>query len=87
MYNCVVKRPNLEGLNLLLEHGAVPDYAHSTGINLLSRAIFESTPYEIIEKLITSGADINHRDVFSGKTPLHFAATINNIKIIQVRKI
>ena len=85
MYTCSVKRPNIECLNLLLEAGAAPDYYHITGISLLSRAIFDSTDFEIIERLIESGADVNYRDFYSGKTPLHVAAAVNNLSIVKVR--
>ncbi len=69
----------------LLELGANPNYEDHAGFPSLIAALttVRDDRYEIIELLITFGADIQQRG-FNGFTPLHSAAAGNDPKAIEL---
>jgi ankyrin repeat protein len=69
----------------LLELGADPNYDGHAGFPSLIAAISTERPdkYNLVELLLTSGADIHQRGM-NDYTPLHYAAARNDAKLIEL---
>lgn len=72
-----VKGRNIRAVNLLVFHGASPNYRDKHGKTSLHLAI-QSGSEEIACLLIKAGADLNCKDG-KGKTPLHYAVSRNTV--------
>lgn len=71
----------------LLETGADPNISDDTGATPLFRAVTDCNASEVVEKLLRSGADVNHRDLYH-RTPLMGAARsacVRNVAVILDR--
>lgn len=84
MYTAAVQSPNLDCLNLLIVAGASAEYYHRSGATLLMRTILSMPNFLIIKTLVESGACVNSREISTGRTPLHYAVMIDNLKIVKV---
>ena len=84
IYTAVVKKPDLQCLKILLEKGAKIDVINISGYPLISRAMLNFTYFSIIETLVEYGASVDSMDIYSGKTPLHIVAMINDLKMAKV---
>jgi ankyrin repeat protein len=69
----------------LLERGADPNYDGHAAFPSLIAAISTERPdkYELVELLLSRGADIQQRGV-NDYTPLHYAAARNDVKLIEL---
>lgn len=65
--------PNVEILELLLQHGVSADWSDPSGATMLMHAIRTSHSAEMVQMLLQHGADVHQRDR-EGNTPLMIAA-------------
>ena len=70
----------------MLDHGATVDLDEAIDCEGLTELIIacKNDNKEIVNLLITAGADINRRDYFNDKTPLMHASKDDNIEIMQL---
>jgi uncharacterized protein len=75
----------LSFLRTLLELGADPNYEDHAGFPSLIATISTDRPdkRELIELLLSCGADIQQRGV-NDYTPLHYAAARNDVKLVEL---
>ena len=75
----------LSFIRALIELGADPNYQDDAGFPSLIATISTDRPdkYELVELLLSSGADIQQRGV-NDYTPLHYAAARNDAKLIEL---
>jgi ankyrin repeat protein len=75
----------LSFVRTLLELGADPNYDDHAGFPSLIAAISTDRPdkYDVVELLLSCGADIQQRGV-NDYTPLHYAAARNDAKLIEL---
>ena len=77
---CAIQYNKLENINILLKHGADVNVT-SSGRNVLTVAARAGTK-EIMEALIETGVDLDHRDAH-GNTPLFVAVQCENFAAIR----
>jgi uncharacterized protein len=72
-------------IRTLLDLGANPNYGDHAGFPSIVAALSSERPekYEIVEMLLTKGADIEQRGV-NDYTPLHYAAAANDWKGVEL---
>jgi ankyrin repeat protein len=72
-------------IRTLLELGADPNYGDHAGFPSIIAALSSQRPekYQIVEMMLTAGADIRQRGV-NDYTPLHYAATVNDGKAVDL---
>eukprot|EP01134_Creolimax_fragrantissima_P000931 CFRG0931T1 len=68
---------------ILLERGAQIDYRNSSGHTALTIACLMGNE-KIAKDLIDAGANVNNRDLATGKTPLHTASTEGNCNLVRL---
>jgi uncharacterized protein len=75
----------LSFVRTLLELGADPNYEDPAGFPSLIATISTDRPdkYELVELLLSRGANIQQRGV-NDYTPLHYAAARNDAKLIEL---
>ena len=75
----------LSFIRALLELGGDPNYQDDAGFPSLIATISTDRPdkYELVELLLSRGADIQQRGV-NDYTPLHYAAARNDAKLIEL---
>ena len=75
---------DVESINLLLENGVdinVRDAQQQTVLHYLALQLLEDNT--VISTLITKGARIDLYDA-NGNSPLHLAATMNNMSFVEI---
>jgi ankyrin repeat protein len=76
---------NLAAVQLLLEHGARPDFTDSAGRSLLHLLAWGAPKgLEIAELLLSHGLDVNHPDSARHETPLHRLARAGRTAAIRL---
>jgi uncharacterized protein len=75
----------LRFIRTLLELGADPNYESPGGFPSLIATLSTDRPdrIEILESLLSHGADVGQRGV-NGYTPLHYAAALNDCRAIEL---
>ena len=85
LFYCIVENRSLL-IDLALEEGADPNALNEYEIPALSSAILYlqfGEQFEIIEKLVNAGADVNLSDKHK-KTPVIYAATVGHVQTLDL---
>ena len=78
-----VKKGNLNMVNHVLEHGANVAHVGTGGFTILHAVKAFRFSEEILDSLISAGADISARDA-ANNTPLHIAALGGEIELVEL---
>ncbi len=69
-------RGDVDAVDLLLQHGALPNICTPTEISPLHRAI-EGRDYRCVQLLVQHGANVSHKNI-RGRTPLHYSCRVSD---------
>lgn len=74
-------------LQFLLHHQVKTNILNKSGLTALHVAIKEDSPFhtkQIIDELVSAGANVNQQDKLHGKTPLHIACILQNSTLVDL---